>query len=114
MDSKSEIPDYTASSVRRRRGGRENPDVPEDIAVALLHLNDPNWTFDDESDAASFDAPSFTTDDEQRTPPPKFSSFEMPRTSKLSHTDTSFDYESELNSDAALRYGSTEAVDYEE
>lgn len=113
MESKSETPDYAASSIRRRRG-RENPDVPEDVAVALLHLNDPNWTFDDESDTASFDAPSFTTESD-RGPPPKFSSsFDMPRTSKLSRAGSSFDYDSELNSASALRFGSAEAVDYEE
>lgn len=85
--------------------------MPEDITVALLHFNDPNWTFDDESDTASFDAPSYTTEDDRL----KYSSsFDMARSSKLSRAASSFEYDSEMNSPSTLRFSSAEAVDYEE
>ena len=90
---------------------RDDPDVPEDVAVALLHLNDPNWTFDDESDTTSFDASSFTTEDGRTE---HSSSFDMTRSSKLSRAGSSFEYDSEVNSPSTLRFSSAEAVDYEE
>ena len=110
MDTKSEAPEYSIPAVRQRRT-RENPDVPEDIAVALLHLNDPNWTFDDESDTASFDAPSYVSDEYRAK---QSGSFDMARSSKLSRAGSSFEYDSEVNSPSTLRFSSAEAVDYEE
>ncbi|KAL5518599.1 hypothetical protein ACEPAH_282 [Sanghuangporus vaninii] len=110
MENKEAAPDYHAPHLRQRHHGRLHADVPEDVAVALLHLNDPNWGFD-ASDAASFETSSFVFDDERSGPPPKFSSsFDMPRISK----GASSDYDTESQTTSKLRFQSTEAVDYED
>ena len=109
MENKEAAPDYHAPHLRQRHHGRLHADVPEDVAVALLHLNDPNWDFDG-SDTASFETSSFIFD-EDRTPPPKFSSsFDMPRISKAASSEA--DTESQTTS--KLRFQSAEAVEYEE
>ena len=109
MESKEAVPEYGAATLRHRHG-RLRADVPEDVAVALLHLNDPNWDFDG-SDAASFETSSFVYDDDHSGPPPKFSSsFDVSRFSKRGMSE--FDAESQTTS--KLRFQSTEAVEYEE
>lgn len=110
MENKEAAPDYHAPHLRQRHHGRLHADVPEDVAVALLHLNDPNWDLDG-SDAASFETSSFVFDDERSGPPPKFSSsFDMPRVSK----GGSSEYDTESQTTSKLRFQSTEAVEYEE
>lgn len=109
MEIKEEVPVYSMPVIRRRHH-RQEADVPEDVAVALLHLNDPNWDFKG-SDAASFETSSFISDDGSTGPPPKFSSsFDMARASKAGFSE----YDSESQNISRMGFQSTEAVDYEE
>lgn len=109
FDNKEEVPGYGMPAIWRRHY-RQEADVPEDAAVALLHLNDPNWDFKG-SDTASFETSSFVSDDGSADPPPKFSSsFDMARASKAGFSD----YDSESQNVSRMGFQSTEAVDYEE
>ena len=108
-EPKENAPDYGIPPLRQRRS-RLHADVPEDVAVALLHLNDPNWDFNG-SDTASFESSSFIFDDGRSTPPPKFSSsFDMSHMSKAGSSD----YDTESQTTSKLRFHSAEAVEYEE
>ena len=53
----SDVAAHALPSLRVRQ--RYDPDVPEDVAVALLHLNDPNWDFHGHDDASSFGGTEF-------------------------------------------------------
>ena len=109
MESKEAVPDYSVPPLRQRHG-RLRADVPEDVAVALLHLNDPNWDLNG-SDAASFETSSFVYDDDHSGPPPKFSS--SLDTSRFSKGGLS-GYDTESQTTSKLRFQSAEAVEYEE
>ncbi|KAI5124408.1 hypothetical protein M0805_008292 [Coniferiporia weirii] len=107
MDGNIEAVPYSIPTLRTRR--HYEPDVPEDIAVALLHLNDPNWDFNS-SDTASFETDSFDVD-EKGTSIPKFSnSFDMSRSSNVGMSG----YDSESQMGSKMRFESAEAVDYDD
>lgn len=98
---------HALPSLRIRQ--RYDPDVPEDIAVALLHLNDPNWDFhehDDESSSFETERDSFEMDEKA----PKYSgSFD-----RRSFRTKSSDFDKESQTGSRLRFQSAEVVDYEE
>lgn len=102
MESKSNS--MQLPSLRARN--RSDPDVPEDVAVALLHLNDPNWDFDG-SDSSSFTESVLTSEKDSKH---YASSIDM---GKSSHAGTS-DYDTESQTDSRMHFRSIEALDYEE
>lgn len=94
-------------SLRQRN--RSEPDVPEDVAVALLHLNDPNWDFDN-SDTASFTETLELSEKDASIKRGYASSFDMGH-SIVTRTS---DYETESQADSRTHFHSTEAFEYEE
>ncbi|KAH8120611.1 glutathione transporter [Phellopilus nigrolimitatus] len=107
MESNSEAGLFHMPSLRTR--SRLNPDVPEDVAVALLHLNDPNWDFDG-SDTASFESAGFEMDEKFADTRKCSSSFDMTRSSNAGLSE----YDSDSQRGSRMHFQSTDAVDYEE
>lgn len=95
---------HTLPSLRVRQ--RYDPDVPEDVAVALLHLNDPNWDLHGHDDTSSFETDSFEMDEKT----PKYSGTFDHRSFKTKSSD----YDKESQTGSRLRFQSAEVVDYEE
>lgn len=95
---------HSLPSLRIRQ--RYDPDVPEDVVVALLHLNDPNWDLRGQDDASSFETDSFESDEKA----PEYSgSFDH-----RSFRTRSSDYDKDSQIGSKLRLHSAEVVDYEE
>ena len=91
---------------------RSAPDVPEDVAVALLHLNDPNWEFDSETSTISSD--TLELGEKSPTSPSSkhhyASSFDMTHSIRTRTSD--YDTSSQVDSHTHIR--SSDALDYEE
>ena len=92
-----------------RQRNRSEPDVPEDVAVALLHLNDPNWDFDG-SDTSSFTETLAMSDKDPSIKRDYASSFDMGH----SITTRTSDYETESQADSRTHFRSSDTFDYEE
>ncbi len=80
---------------------RSEPDVPEDTAITLLHLNDPNW----DSEISSLMTRE-STDFDHKDPKRFGSSLDVRRSTT--------EYDSESQTDSRLHFRSTEAIGYEE
>jgi hypothetical protein len=98
-DTKSAF--WSMPTLRHRQ---TQPDVPEDVAVALLHLNDPNWEIESRADTVSVD--ESVRDEKERY---ASGSFEMSRSHR-----TGSEYDSESQTGSRKHLPSMATLDYEE
>ena len=93
-------------SLPTLRHRHSQPDVPEDVAVALLHLNDPNWETGSRAETVSI-----ADSDQEQDKKPQYGagSFEMGRSQR-----TGSEYDAESQTESRKHMPSMSTLDYEE
>lgn len=96
-------------SIPSLRHRKSLPDVPQDVEIALLHLNDPNYDLDS-IDTCSFSDESFELEDKKR----------YTGALSIGHSigtgPSEYDTESRVDSraDSRMKIRSTETLEYDE